>query len=57
MLIGQLADIHDYWGGVIAWRLTPADVRKGLALRCHWYKAFCNVRSDFRQEEINRLKL
>ncbi|XP_074645003.1 conserved oligomeric Golgi complex subunit 4-like [Tubulanus polymorphus] len=45
----RVTEILDYWGqnsGPLTWRLTPAEVRQVLSLR-----------SDFRNEDIRRLKL
>lgn len=45
----RVTEILDYWGpnsGPLTWRLTPAEVRRVLALR-----------KDFRDEDIKRLRL
>lgn len=45
----KVQELLDYWGGnsgPLTWRLTPGEVRTVLALR-----------SDFRNEDIQRLKL
>ncbi|XP_068722014.1 conserved oligomeric Golgi complex subunit 4-like isoform X2 [Montipora capricornis] len=45
----KVSEIMDYWGpnsGPMTWRLTPTEVRQVLSLRV-----------DFRNEDINRLKL
>lgn len=44
----KVTEISDYWnqGDTTSWRVTPNEVRLILALR-----------SDFRMEEIKRLKL
>ncbi|XP_052232014.1 conserved oligomeric Golgi complex subunit 4-like isoform X2 [Dreissena polymorpha] len=45
----RVDELLDYWGpnaGPLTWRLTPTEVRQGLALRV-----------DFRTEDIKRLKL
>jgi hypothetical protein len=45
--VEKVEELADYCGeDSIAWRLTPAEVRKILALRI-----------DFRQEDIKRLKI
>ena len=45
--IEKIEELADYCGAdAIAWRLTPADVRKILALR-----------TDFRSEDIKKLKI
>jgi len=49
LLFLQVTEILDYWGpnsGPLTWRLTPAEVRRVLALR-----------KDFRDEDIKRLRL
>ncbi|ENN80356.1 hypothetical protein HUJ04_002315 [Dendroctonus ponderosae] len=45
----QIEEINDYWGNAddaITWRLTPTEVKTVL-----------NLRSDFRSEDIKRLRL
>ncbi|XP_072401947.1 conserved oligomeric Golgi complex subunit 4 [Diabrotica undecimpunctata] len=45
----QVNEIHDYWGNhdsALTWRLTPSELRTVMSLR-----------SDFKVEEIRRLKL
>ncbi|XP_023017309.1 conserved oligomeric Golgi complex subunit 4 [Leptinotarsa decemlineata] len=45
----QVTEIYDYWGShdaALTWRLTPSELRSIMALR-----------SDFKVEEIRRLKL
>lgn len=45
----RVNEISDYWGvdsGALPWRLTPSDIRQIMSLR-----------TDFRSEEIRRLKL
>jgi len=45
----KVSELLDYWGensGPLTWRLTPGEVRNVLGLR-----------SDFRHEDIQRLKL
>ncbi|KAK3927117.1 Conserved oligomeric Golgi complex subunit 4 [Frankliniella fusca] len=45
----RVSEISDYWSnepGAIAWRLTPAEVRH-----------FMTLRTDFRSEDIKRIKL
>ncbi|KAG5876538.1 hypothetical protein JTB14_010309 [Gonioctena quinquepunctata] len=45
----QITEIYDYWGShdaALTWRLTPSELRSIMALR-----------SDFKVEEIRRLKL
>lgn len=45
--IEKIEELADYCGAdAIAWRLTPAEVRKILALR-----------TDFRPEDIKKLKI
>lgn len=47
--LDKLNEIHDYWDtsvNNITWRLTPNEVRQTLSLR-----------SDFKQEDIKKLKL
>ena len=49
LLFLRVTEILDYWGpnsGPLTWRLTPAEVRRVLALR-----------KDFRDEDIKRLRL
>lgn len=47
--LDHVAEILDYWGansGPLTWRLTPAEVRRVLAMRC-----------DFKSDDIRKLKL
>ncbi|CAL8096841.1 unnamed protein product [Orchesella dallaii] len=47
LTLEKVSEVADFWGkGPVAWRLTAQEVRQVLAMR-----------SDFRQEDIRRLKL
>lgn len=47
LTLEKVSEVADYWGkGPVTWRLTAQEVRQVLSLR-----------SDFRSEDVKRLKL